>query len=196
MPSFDENRQMPEQVLIKAAELIREKGFDATSVNEISKAIGITKGGLYYYIKGKRDLLYQIMRHGLSQIESWTRDVEHIEDPEQQLRMLIQHHVGAIARGKGALTAVSEEVMALDEDNRGEILRMKRSYFDFVRGILERLQAEHKVRDTNLSVATFNVLGMVLHFARWYRVDGELDPAEVADQIADFTIAGLCRKEF
>jgi len=195
MPSFDENRQMPEQVLIKAAELIREKGFDSTSVNEISQAIGITKGGLYYYIKGKRDLLYQIMKHGLSNLDTWTREVQEIEDPEQRLRMLIRYHIGSIARGKGALTAVSEEVQALDEENQIEILRLKRSYFDFVRGILEELQTEGKVRDMDLSVATFNVLGMVLHFARWYREDGEFEPAEVADQIADFAIAGLRRTE-
>jgi AcrR family transcriptional regulator len=195
MPSFDEHPKMSEQVLIKAAELIREKGFAATSVNEISQAIGITKGGLYYYIKGKRDLLFQIMKHGLSMIETWTEDVQNIEDPEQQLRMLIHHHVGAIARGKGALTAVSEEVQALDEHNRAEILGMKRSYFNFVRGILDRLHTEGKVRDMDLSVATFNVLGMILHFARWYRDDGRLDPTEVADQIADFAIAGLRRTE-
>jgi AcrR family transcriptional regulator len=182
---------MPEQSLIRAAELIREKGFDATSVNEISQAIGITKGGLYYYIKGKRDLLYLIIRHGLEEVESRTRDVQHIEDPADQLRTLVRGHVEAIARGKGSLTVVTEEVNALDADRRAEILAMKRSYFDFIRGILERLRSEGRIRDLDLSVATFNILGMILHFARWYREDGRLNPGQVADEMVDLALGGL-----
>ncbi len=185
---------MPEQSLIRAAELIREKGFDATSVNEISQAIGITKGGLYYYIKGKRDLLYRIMLRGLQLVGSLAESVEHIEDPEQQLRALIRGHIKAIARGKGALTAISEEIHALDEEHRDEILKMKRRYFEFVRGILERLRKERKLRDADLSVAAFNILGMVLHFARWYREDGRLDPAEIADEMVDLALSGLMRQ--
>jgi AcrR family transcriptional regulator len=193
MQTFETTKEMPEQALLRAAELIREKGFDATSVNEISAAVGITKGGLYYYIKGKRDLLYRIMRHGLDEVESWTREVEYIDDPEQQLRTLIRAHVGAIARGKGALTAVSEEVLALDEEDRIDILQRKRRYFDFVRGILERLRDSGSIRDVDLSVATFNVLGMVLHFARWYREDGNLDPTQIADEMVDLALCGLLR---
>jgi AcrR family transcriptional regulator len=184
---------MPERALIRAAELIRDKGFDAASVNEISEAIGITKGGLYYYIKGKRDLLYLIMRHGLDQVESWTREVQHIEDPEDQLRTLIRNHIEAIARGRGSLTAVTEEVNALEEDRRAEILKMKRTYFDFIRGILERLRSEGRMRDLDPAVAAFNVLGMILHFARWYRADGRLNPREVADEMVDLALGGLLR---
>ena len=182
---------MPEQSLIRAAELIREKGFDATSVNEISQAIGITKGGLYYYIKGKRDLLDLIIRHGLEEVESWTREVQHLEDPEVQLRTLIRNHVESIARGKGSVTVVTEEVNALEPDRRAEILKMKRTYFEFIRGILERLRSEGRIRDLDLSVAAFNVLGMILHFARWYREDGRLDPRQVADEMVDLALGGL-----
>jgi AcrR family transcriptional regulator len=168
-----------------------EKGFDATTVRSISQAVGLTKGGLYYYITGKRDLLYKIMRHGMTAIDSWIEAVEPIEDPAEQLRALIRLHIKAIARQKGALTALSEEVQCLDQEQREDILRMKRRYFDFVRSILERLRDEGKLRDTDLSVATFNILGMVLHFARWYREDGELDPVEVADEIVDTALSGL-----
>jgi AcrR family transcriptional regulator len=193
MATVETTREMPEHVLIKAAELIRDKGFDATSVNEISQAVGITKGGLYYYIKGKRDLLYRIMLRGLQLVESLAESVEHLEDPQQQLRALIRGHIKAIARGKGALTVLSEEVHALDEEHRDEILQMKRRYYHFVRGILERLRNDGKLRDADLSVAAFNILGMVLHFARWYRVGGRLDPVEIADEMVDLALSGLYR---
>jgi AcrR family transcriptional regulator len=193
MRSHEKFPDLPEDALIKAARLIREKGFDATSINEISRAIGITKGGLYYYIRGKHDLLYRIMKHGLDEVESWTREIQHVDDPDEQLRRLIRRHIEAIARGRGALTAITEEVNALDDERRVELLAMKRSYFDFLRDILGRLQAEGRLRDTDLAVAAFNVLGMILHFARWYRPDGRLSPGQIADQITDMAIHGLYR---
>lgn len=191
MQSFDERHQMSEEALIRAAEVIRTRGFNAASVKQISDAVGITKGGLYYYVKGKQDLLYQIMRYGLEMLEEWTRSVESVEDPAQRLRSMVRMHVEAIARGKGALTVVSDEDQSLEPEDRADILRRKRRYFDFVRGILEELRSQGRLRDTDLSVATFNLLGMILHFARWYRPDGRMNPVQIADEMVDLALRGL-----
>jgi AcrR family transcriptional regulator len=191
MQSFDEGHQMSEEALIRAAEVIRTRGFNAASVKQISDAVGITKGGLYYYVKGKQDLLYQIMRYGLEMLEEWTRSVESVEDPARRLRSMVRMHVEAIARGKGALTVVSDEDQSLEPDDRADILRRKRRYFDFIRGILEEMSSQGRLRDTDLSVATFNLLGMILHFARWYRPDGRMNPVEIADEMVDLTLRGL-----
>ena len=97
------NRRTAE-VIVKAAELIRTKGFDATTVNEISQATGLTKGGLYHYITGKKDLRYQIMRFGMETLdETVVRPARKIEDPEEQLRTVIRLHVELISEGKGTI---------------------------------------------------------------------------------------------
>jgi AcrR family transcriptional regulator len=183
-------------VILKAAELIQEQGFEATTVNDISRATGLTKGGLYHYIKGKRDLLYQIMRFGMDQLRTQVvQPVQQIEDPEQQLRTLIRLHIELISQGKGALTTLSEEVQGLEPRHRRHILTQKREYFEFVRGMIERLQRARRVRaDLNPSVAAFNILGMVLFFARWYREDGSLAPTAVADQAAELALSGLLKR--
>jgi AcrR family transcriptional regulator len=185
-------KQLSVDLMVKAAELFLKKGFEATSVNEISAATGLTKGGLYHYITGKRDLLYRIIKFGLENLELRVQSVLEISDPEQQLRALIKIHILGIVQEKGVLTAVTEEVQALENGHRREILATKRRYFDFVRQIMERLREQGRIRpDVDLSVATFNLLGMVLHFARWYRVDGRLDPEQIADQIANQTLEGV-----
>jgi AcrR family transcriptional regulator len=182
------------EVIVKAAELIRTKGFDATTVNEISKATGLTKGGLYHYISGKKDLLYQIMRFGMETLEeSVIRPTRNIEDPEEQLRTVIRLHVELISKGKGTITAINEEVQALEPKHRKEILAKKREYFDFVRNILERFKKQRRLRKLDTSVATFSILGMVLFFARWYNEKGKLDPEQVADQIAEIALGGVLK---
>ncbi len=182
------------EVIVKAAELIREKGFEATTVNDISRATGLTKGGLYHYISGKRDLLYQIMRFGMEMLQTEVVDtVREIDDPEEQLRTLIRLHVELIAKGKGALTAIQEETQGLEPKHRKEILAQKRAYFDFVREMLEGIKRKRRLGKLDTAVATFSILGMVLFFARWYREQGKLDPAQVGDQIADIALGGILK---
>ena len=53
-----------------AAQIIRERGFEATSLSEIASALGISKSGLYHYTNSKHALLFEIMMFGLDQIEA------------------------------------------------------------------------------------------------------------------------------
>ena len=56
-------------VLMTAADLMYRNGFDATSMNDIAKAVNLTKAGLYYYTKGKDDLLYKIICFAMDCVE-------------------------------------------------------------------------------------------------------------------------------
>ena len=57
------------QIYITAANIFYEKGFDATSVNNVAAALNLTKAGLYHYIKSKQDLLFGIMTWGMDRLE-------------------------------------------------------------------------------------------------------------------------------
>ena len=59
--------------------------------------------------------------------------------------------------------------------------------------MINGLRDAGRIRDVNLAVATFNILGMVLHFARWYREDGALDHIQIADEMVDLALSGLLR---
>src|SRR6202040_2688330 len=51
-----------------AAEIMCQKGFEATSMNDIADVVGLTKAGIYHYIRGKEDLLFQIMGFGMDMV--------------------------------------------------------------------------------------------------------------------------------
>ena len=53
-----------------AAKVIHAKGYDATSLNDIADAVGITKGGLYHYIDGKQSLLFKIMSYAMDMLQA------------------------------------------------------------------------------------------------------------------------------
>src|SRR5436190_22371638 len=102
------------EVYRTAARIILQKGYDATSVSDIANALGITKAGLYHYIRGKTELLYEIMKYGLRELD---REVmapaQKITDPEQRLRFIISTHAQLVTRGDGAVTILVDEARAL-----------------------------------------------------------------------------------
>ena len=90
------------EVYRTAAQIILEKGYDATSVSDIAKALRITKAGLYHYIHGKTQLLFDIMQYGLDELEREVAEpVKKIADAETRLRFMIGMHARIVTRGEG-----------------------------------------------------------------------------------------------
>src|SRR5882762_1590583 len=88
------------EVYRTAAEIILQKGYDATSVSDIAQALGITKAGLYHYIHGKTQLLFDIMQYGLDELErEVAKPAMKIGDAETRLRFMIEMHARIVTRG-------------------------------------------------------------------------------------------------
>ena len=52
-----ERDDLKNQIMEAAWELFLEKGYEKTTVNDIIKKAGTSKGGFYYYFKAKEELL-------------------------------------------------------------------------------------------------------------------------------------------
>jgi AcrR family transcriptional regulator len=177
-----------------AAQIILEKGYDATSVSDIAEAMGITKAGLYHYIHGKTQLLFDIMQYGLDElVREVAEPAKKIEDAESRLRFMIAMHARIVTRGEGAVTILVDEARALTPAQNRKIIRRKRAYLDFLRATLEQMMAEGKLRDVNLTVAAFSLLGMINWLSRWYQADGPLDERQIAEAVVDIAMNGLIR---
>ena len=184
------------EVLMTAADLIHRNGFDATSMNDIAKAVNLTKAGLYYYTKGKDDLLYKIMTFAMDCVE---RDIitpcREISDPEQRLRGIIRNHVNSILVSGGALTVLTEELNKLPAVHKRKIIGRTRLYLELVRDTLQELKKSSRLRDLDITVAALNLFAAVLGVARWYNPKGRLSSDRVANEIARFVLAGLLKDE-
>jgi AcrR family transcriptional regulator len=157
------------------AEIMCWKGYAATSMNDIADAVGLTKAGVYHYIRGKEQLLYEIMTFAMDQVdEHVTGLAETVDDPEQRLRLIVELHAKRILEVGGAVTVLLEEMSALTPSHQRTIRARKRKYFDLVRRTLEQLASEGRLRDVNPTVATFSLLGSINWISRWYRRDGPL----------------------
>jgi TetR/AcrR family transcriptional regulator, cholesterol catabolism regulator len=178
-----------EHIYRVAAEIMCERGYEATSMNDIADAVGLTKAGIYHYIRGKEDLLFEIMGYAMDMVdEDVVGPAQGIADAETRLRTIVERHAKRILEVGGAVTILLEETAALTPPHLRVIKSRQRAYFELIRQTLQQLAAEGKLRDVNPTVATFSLLGMILWISRWYHRDGALSADTV---LSDFVKCAL-----
>ena len=85
------------EIVKTAALVIHKQGYAATSMNDIADAVNLTKAGLYYYTRGKQDLLYMIVKWAMDLVETEIlQPCGEIEAPEERLHAIVHNHLEAI----------------------------------------------------------------------------------------------------
>lgn len=177
------------QIYLEASRLFVAKGYDATSMSDIARAVNITKAGLYHFVKGKEDLLFTIMNFGMDEIfDEVVRPALEVTDPLDRLRLILRNHltnIGRVSSKNGnPVTIVSDEAGGLSPANRRIIEGRKRTYFELVRSTVQELKDRgHVDKDLDPTVAAHNVIGMILWMARWRRPGGRLTLEQIIEQI-------------
>lgn len=177
-----------------AAEIMCQKGYEATSMKDIADAVGLTKAGIYHYILGKEDLLFQVMSFAMDMVdENVATPAKKIADPEQRLRAIVERHARRILEVGGAVTVILEEMSALTSAHRRAIRARKRAYFDLLRQTLQDLAMQGKLRDVSPTVATFSLFGMINWISRWYRPNGKLSSSQALRDFVEIAMNSVLR---
>jgi len=177
-----------------AAQIFRDRGFAATSVSDVARALGMTKAGLYHYFDSKEALLLEIMTYGLERVrDEVVLPARAIRDPEERLHQIVIRHGRIATDGRGAVAHLGDEIRSLPPSARRQIEERMRLYFDLIRDTLRELKARGQLRDIDPTVAAFSLLGMILWLPRWFRQDGRLSQEQVASEVAKLATSGLVR---
>lgn len=180
------------EIYCKAAQIFHDRGYDATSMNDLAEALDITKAGLYYYIQSKEDLLFRIINYGLDWLDrEVVEPAKAIDDAEERLSFVIRQHGGEMIKGVQAIPILTDESSSLSPKLRKQIDNRKRRYFDLVRGTLDELKRKGKLRNLDTTVATFSLFGMLLWLPRWYKPGGSLSADDALDQLTKLCFGGL-----
>ncbi|MBS1811491.1 MAG: TetR family transcriptional regulator [Acidobacteria bacterium] len=180
-----------------AAEIIYKQGFDATSMNDIAAAVGMTKAGIYHYIPGKKDLLFTLMNYAMDRLDTRViQPAQGIADAETRLNFIVTSHVQLITgdgkkEGNSLLSILTDELAGLTRANRRKIIERKRVYLNLVRTTLDELKADGKLKALDTTVCAFSIFGTVMWLARWYRPGGQLTGAQIADEIYQIIGSGM-----
>jgi AcrR family transcriptional regulator len=180
-----------EELLRVSARLFREKGFDGTTIRDISSAAGMHSGSPFYHFKTKQDILVAVMEQGLAEGLRKTEEVMALPlPPEQKLKGLIRAQLGTILEeGNDFIPVLLYDWRSLSPANRRRIVALKDRYDALWQQVIDDLQrAGHMPGDAQL--VRLLILGAVNWSGRWYRRGGRLSVDEMADGAARLFLQG------
>jgi AcrR family transcriptional regulator len=176
----------------KAAEVFAEKGFHRASIRDVAKASNMSLAGLYYYYRGKDEILFDIQHEAFGHLlESHAEALAGVKDPEEKLQRVIEAHLEFFASNIPQMKVISHESEAL-EDKFGEMVgEQRRRYVRLVRGILDEIGAQHPLRDVPTSVAVFFLFGMMNWVYTWYDEKRDGTAADLARAVRTIFLRGI-----
>ena len=186
--NYDEQRAM---ILARAAHLFAQRGYPATSMNQVAEACGLSKATLYHYHRDKYGLLVSIAEGHVSQLQAVVAAVmaEKLA-PERRLRELILRIVAEYSNAQDAQRVLTEDVKFLEPKDRERVLGVERELVaSFARAVAE---AHPEAGPAQLSKPlTMLLFGMINWLFTWLRPQGGLSHASIAPIVADLFSGGV-----
>lgn len=179
------------EILRSAAECFRDRGFEAASMEEIGRGVGMTKGNLYYYFKSKKEILFFAQRMSLDRLLKVSARIGRLRaNPAQKLHLLAEAHVRCLLAEMHA-AAAHIEFHALPPVQLRRVIGQRDRYERRVRGMIEEGMREGLFNRGDSKLATFAVLGALNWAVRWYRPDGPWGVEDIAKGLARILVRGL-----
>ncbi|MDF2626723.1 MAG: TetR/AcrR family transcriptional regulator [Symbiobacteriaceae bacterium] len=175
-----------------AVRLFHERGFHATSMQEIADAVGLQKGSLYHYIGGKEDLLTVIMMEVIARYNRKLAEIRAMRLPvRQRLELAVREHLIGIADNLAMLTIFLRESYALGPEQQ-ELLGAEMTRYNtmFEELYLEGVAAG-ELRPLDPKLVGRTVLGACNWLYRWYRPDGGRSLDDLAASVVDILLGGI-----
>lgn len=180
-----------EPILKAAAPLFRRKGYGATSVRDISNALGVQSSALYYHFEGKEELLYEISRISVLESLEAVKGIESDAAPATRLREFVRLHLRALITNIDWHSVMLLEHKSLLTQNGASIGKLRAEYAAILRGIIADGVDDGSFAVEDLKLATMFVLGSLNWTLIWYRSSGPKSVDEIADAFANQILASL-----
>jgi len=180
-----------DSVLRIAARVFNERGYDGTSMEDLARALGVTKSAIYHHVSGKTELLRQSLDLALDALFAVTfeegavhgRAIERLEHVLRgSVRVLVEElpHVTLLLRVRG------------NTDVEKHALERRREFDRLAADLVREGIVDGDIRsDVDPAVTSRLLFGMVNSVVEWYRPDHGLSAEEVADALTRIAFEGL-----
>jgi AcrR family transcriptional regulator len=173
-----------------ALRAFREKGYYATTLDDIAEHVGVRKTALYHYFPDKEAILWECHQESLAELARIIRGTRKLDTASEQLAFVIQEHVRVMTDTLEG-SPLAFEVGAFSPERQQQIIAARDKYERAVRRIIERGIDDGEFRAVDAKIAVFAILGSINWIARWYRPEGSLHAEELGQQFAEHLVGGL-----
>jgi len=183
-----------QQIENTAGTLFRERGYAATSVRDIAKALDMQGASLYAHVASKEDVLWSIVVRAADRFDAAVAPFAADQSLSAAVRLahMIEAHVRVIADDLGNTSSFLQEWRFLSPDRRALIAERRDRYEARFRKVMaDGIVTGEFSPTTDPHLAATLILSALNGIATWYRPTGSLTPAEIATRYASLLIDGL-----
>jgi AcrR family transcriptional regulator len=180
-----------ESLLAVAVAAFNERGYDATSMEDLAARLGITKSAIYHHVPSKVELLRLALDRALDGLFAVT------EEPGARAGPAIDR-LEHIVRGSVRVLASELPFVTLLLRVRGNspvelaALQRRREFDGIVTGLVRAAAEQGDIRpDVDPAVTSRLLFGTVNSLTEWYRPNRQLDAAALADALVTVSFDGL-----
>jgi TetR/AcrR family transcriptional regulator, cholesterol catabolism regulator len=180
------------ELLAVATRLFRERGFHATSMQDLGEALAMNRGSLYHYIAAKDDLLWTILTGALDLLERRVLpELAGSGSPVERIARAVHAHLRVAAEHADELSLIQIELRSLSPERRAEMIRRRDTYEAAWRRAVTDGIAAGELRPFDVRLAGIGILSACNWFTQWYKPEGELTVDQVADAFIELFLGGL-----
>ncbi|WP_067934947.1 TetR/AcrR family transcriptional regulator [Alicyclobacillus kakegawensis] len=180
------------EIALAAVKLFEQKGYHATSVQDIADEVGLQKGSLYHYIHSKEDLLLQIAHQAITDFNQRLEQVISSDmSAKDKLIQAIENHLTVSISNLQTTTVLLRETFSLGEPQHQVIQALTDRYLNLWTQILldGKKSGEFVVEEPK--IAALALLGACNWVYRWYRPEGALGAKEITQVFSELFLRGL-----
>jgi len=185
------SKRLRKKILNAASRLFWQKGYKATTIDDIARACRVNKATIYYYFKNKAFLLFEIvcgiMQEGLENVRPLKTSAMR---PCEKLRVLIMQHTTWVLSLKWPAIGQMER-RNLPPRLLNEYLVLRDEYEDVFRSIIREGIRKKEFGRMDPKLYSLFILGLTNSFLNWYKPSGKLSPQKIAEEAYYFVLKSI-----
>lgn len=182
-------------ILVAAAQVFARNGYDRATLDDVAAQMGVSRGVIYYYFRGKEELLTELVATSSGEArERLEAIIARGQSPtktlEAALRDLASHLFTDIDRYATWVTSAGHD---RDHSWMAATHSYRQRYRALIRGIIEDGIRDGSFVPLDPGLMTFAVLQSALGAGRWYRPEGELPLKLIVEQTIELAMRSVQR---
>jgi AcrR family transcriptional regulator len=190
-PGYDQ-----ESLLAVAVEVFNDRGYDGTSMEDLSQRLGISKSSIYYHVDSKEDLLALALDRALDGLFTVADEVRAGHSPAiERLEQLVRGSVAILAERLPYVTLLLRARGNTGTERRA--LARRREFDQMVADLVKEAERDGDIRpDVDPAITARLLFGLVNSLVEWYRPErhdagATADAAGLADAVCAVAFDGL-----
>ncbi|WP_315837454.1 TetR/AcrR family transcriptional regulator [Bradyrhizobium prioriisuperbiae] len=179
-----------EAVVRESGRIFSRRGYHNASLDDVAKALNVSKGTLYNYTKDKEEILFQCCTMALDIGEKAFEAAKSGMNGAEKLRITLRNYIAMLHDELGACGVITE-IDAMTPAHRKIIVARRDDHQQRFIAMMEEGAADGSLRVLDVKLAVYTFMGAINAIPRWYSPQGRLTNQQIADGMVDLLLNGL-----